>query len=98
MAGAVLSVFVAPAALVFASGVAFLLSESADLAVYSPLRQRRLWLAVLASGVAGALVDSAVFLQLAFGSLDHLSGQVVGKVWMSVLALPVLFAVRRWAR
>ena len=95
VAGAALSAFVAPPALVVASGIAFLLSEAADLAVYSPLRRRRIWLAVLASGVAGALVDSAVFLQLAFGSLDHLSGQVVGKVLMSALAVPILVVLRR---
>jgi queuosine precursor transporter len=95
LAGATLSAFVAPTALVLASAIAFLLSETADLAVYSPLRQRKLWLAVLASGVVGAAVDSAVFLQLAFGSLDHLSGQIVGKVWMSALAVPVLLAMRR---
>jgi queuosine precursor transporter len=54
----------------------------------------KLWLAVLASGVVGAAVDSAVFLQLAFGGLDHFSGQIVGKVWMSALAVLVLIALK----
>lgn len=49
-------------ALALASGAAFLLSESLDFAVYSPLRQRN-WLgAVFASNVVGLIVDSAVFL------------------------------------
>lgn len=92
--GAFLSGLFAPAPLAFASFAAFLLAELADLGVYAPLRERRLWLAVLASGIAGAVIDSAVFLWLAFGSLDFLAGQVVGKTWMSLLAVSVLLAVR----
>lgn len=92
--GAALSALVAPSALVVASAAAFLLSELADLAVYAPLRRRRLALAVLASGAAGAVVDSAVFLFLAFGSLDFLAGQVVGKMWMSAAAAIVLVGLR----
>lgn len=88
--GVVLSALIAPSALVLASAVAFLLAESLDLAVYMPLRKRNLGLAVLASGAVGALVDSAAFLFIAFGSLDYLAGQVVGKLWMSALAAVVL--------
>jgi uncharacterized PurR-regulated membrane protein YhhQ (DUF165 family) len=94
LAGAALSAFVAPPALALASGVAFLLSEAADMAVYSPLRRRRLILAVVASGIVGATVDSAIFLHLAFGSLDYLPGQVVGKAWMTLLAVPVLLVIK----
>ncbi|WP_119420224.1 VUT family protein [Desertibaculum subflavum] len=92
--GAVLSGLVAPPALVYASAAAFLLSELADFAVYTPLAARRLVLAVLASGLVGLVVDSVVFLWLAFGSLDYLPGQVVGKAWMVLLALPAI----RWLR
>lgn len=95
LAGAGLSAFVAPPALVIASAVAFLLSEFADLAVYTPLQRRRLVLAVAASGAVGLVVDSVVFLWLAFGSLDYLAGQVIGKAWMVVLALPFVQALRR---
>lgn len=95
LAGAALSGFVAPPALVLASAVAFLLSEMADLAVYTPLQKRRLVLAVAASGAVGLVVDSVVFLWLAFGSLDFLAGQVVGKAWMVVLALPLVHLLRR---
>jgi|TARA_R110002020_G_scaffold524_1_gene2606 uncharacterized PurR-regulated membrane protein YhhQ (DUF165 family) len=86
LVGAFLSSLVAPTSLVVASGVAFLLSELADMAVYTPLRKKRLIMAVFASGVVGSVVDSAVFLWIAFGSLDYLTGQVVGKVWMTILA------------
>ena len=61
----------------------------------SPLQKRRLVLAVLASSVVGLVVDSLVFLQLAFGSLDFLTGQVLGKGWMVLLALPFIAWLRR---
>ena len=93
--GALLSALIAPQALVLASGAAFLVSELADFAVYTPLQKRRLVLAVFMSGVVGLVVDSILFLQLAFGSLDFLSGQVIGKTWMIVLALPIIWWIRR---
>lgn len=93
--GGFLSWWLASPALVLASVLAFTLSELADLAVYAPLRRKRLGLAVLASGVAGAAVDSAVFLFLAFGSLQFIEGQVLGKVWMSALAFIALSILRR---
>lgn len=90
-AGVMLSALVAPPALVVASAVAFGLSELLDLAVYTPLRNRgRLIAAVLASGMLGAVVDSAAFLLIAFGSLDFLAGQIFGKLWMTVAAAALL--------
>lgn len=94
-AGVALSFFVAPPALAIASAAAFALSELADLSVYSPLRRRSLVLAVLASGTVGAAVDSIAFLWLAFGSLDFLAGQIVGKAWATLAAAAVLLGVRR---
>lgn len=93
--GAGLSASVAPAALVVASAAAFLLSELADLFVYTPLQRRRFVTAVFASSLVGLVVDSAVFLWLAFGSLGYLPGQIVGKLWMVLLALPFLVWLRR---
>jgi uncharacterized PurR-regulated membrane protein YhhQ (DUF165 family) len=95
LSGTALSAMLAPPSLVLASGVAFLLSEFADLVVYTPLAQRRLVLAVVASSVAGLVVDSIVFLWLAFGSLDFLLGQVVGKGWMVLLSIPFVAWLRR---
>jgi len=95
LAGAALSAFLAPPALVLASAVAFLLSEFADLAVYTPLQKRGLVLAVLASSVVGLIVDSIAFLYLAFGSLDFLAGQVIGKAWMVLIALPFVHLLRK---
>jgi len=95
LAGAALSALVAPPALVVASAAAFLLSELADFAVYTPLARRRLILAVVASSLVGLVVDSIVFLWLAFGSLDFLAGQVVGKAWMVLLSIPFVAWLRR---
>lgn len=95
VAGGGMSAVFAPLPLLTASVVAFLLSELADMAVYAPLRERRLALAVMVSGIVGAVVDSAVFLWLAFGSLAYLPGQVVGKAWASILAFIVIRHVVR---
>ncbi|MFO7171193.1 MAG: VUT family protein [Chloroflexota bacterium] len=82
------------AQLALASGVAFLVSELADFAVYTPLR-RRAWLAaVVASNTVGVMLDSALFLWLAFGSLDFLAGQIVGKLWMTALAVGLILLWR----
>jgi uncharacterized PurR-regulated membrane protein YhhQ (DUF165 family) len=88
--GAAFSALLAPASLVVASAAAFLFSELADLAVYAPLRHRHPVQAVLMSGVAGAIVDSILFLSIAFGSLQFVAGQVVGKLWMSAIAAVIL--------
>jgi uncharacterized PurR-regulated membrane protein YhhQ (DUF165 family) len=93
--GSVISALVAPPSLVLASAAAFLLSEIADLAVYTPLARRRLLSAVVASSMAGLVVDSVVFLWLAFGSLNFLPGQIVGKTWMVLLSIPFVAWLRR---
>jgi len=94
-AGTVLSALIAPAALVFASACAFLLSELTDFAIYTPLQRRRLVLAVVLSSMAGLVVDSLVFLQLAFHSHEYLLGQVVGKAWAVLLSVPLIQWLRR---
>jgi len=95
LAGAAISAGLAPPSLVIASAAAFLLSEFADLAVYTPLARRRLVAAVIASSVVGLVVDSIVFLWLAFGSLEFLIGQIIGKLWMVLLAVPFVSYLRR---
>lgn len=92
VAGTLLSWFVADIHIALASAAAFLISELADTAVYSPLQKRGMILAVLASGVVGAAVDSAAFLYLAFNSLDFIAGQIVGKCWASI---PLIYGTRK---
>jgi uncharacterized PurR-regulated membrane protein YhhQ (DUF165 family) len=93
--GSAISALLAPPALVIASATAFFLSELADLAVYTPLARRRLVAAVVASSLCGLVVDSIVFLWLAFGSLEFLPGQIVGKSWMVLLSIPFVAWLRR---
>jgi queuosine precursor transporter len=95
IAGAALSAGLAPPSLVVASAAAFLLSEFADFAVYTPLARRRLVAAVVASSIVGLVIDSVVFLWLAFGSLEFLIGQIIGKLWMVLLAVPFVAWLRR---
>lgn len=81
--GGLLSLVFSPPALAIASATAFVVAEFADLAVYAPLRKRGRALAVAASGVVGAAMDSALFVWLAFGSLDFSAGTTLGKIYAS---------------
>jgi queuosine precursor transporter len=93
LAGAALSGLLS-GPLAIASAAAFLVSETADLLVYTPLRERRWLVAVAASNFVGLIIDSALFLWLAFGSLAFLAGQVVGKLEMTVLFVALLWVHR----
>src|SRR5262249_26068806 len=92
--GAFLSGVIAPPSLVVASAVAFFFSELADFLVYTPLQQRRFVTAVIASSLVGLVVDSVIFLWLAFSSLEFLWGQVIGKAWMVLISLPFIYWLR----
>lgn len=83
--GVLLSWLVNPA-LAWASAAAFAVGELADFAVYSPLQKRALPLAVALSGVIGGVLDSLIFLQLAFHSTDYWQGQVIGKSLVAITA------------
>lgn len=96
LAGAGLSGFVAEANLILASTAAFLFSELADFAVYAPMRKRYPAWAVIASGAAGSVVDSALFLTIAFGSLQYMPGQILGKFWVSLGVGVILGCRHRW--
>jgi uncharacterized PurR-regulated membrane protein YhhQ (DUF165 family) len=94
--GAGLSYTVVSPSLAFASASAFLVSEVLDFGVYTPLVERgRTVAAVALSNSVGLVIDTVIFLQLAFESLDFWQGQVIGKVWMTLLALAVIVPVRR---
>jgi queuosine precursor transporter len=88
LGGAALSAWLS-GPLALASGVAFLLSELADFAVYTPIRRRGWAIAVLASNAVGLVVDSMLFLWLAFGSLGYLAGQVVGKAEATLVVVGI---------
>lgn len=83
--GTGLSAAISPAVAV-ASGVAFLASETLDMLVYTPLRARgRVVTAILASNLVGTIVDSFLFLAIAFGSLKFFTGQVWAKLVSTAL-------------
>ncbi|HYF46012.1 MAG TPA: VUT family protein [Acidimicrobiales bacterium] len=97
--GAALSLAVSPPQFALASCLAFAASEVLDCAVYAPLRRRGWLRAVAASNLVGFVADSALFLWLAFGSLDFLAGQVVGKAWVTLVAVLLLWGWRAlWRR
>lgn len=93
--GGLLSYLVAPS-FAFASGVAFLVSETADLVVYEPLRKRRWETAVIASNAVGSLVDTWIFLSLADLPLSGKSiAAVVLTKWLVTLPVLGLLSLRR---
>lgn len=96
--GATLSAAFSPPALLIASTTAFLLSELADFGVFAPLRRRGFLIAAFASSIVGLIIDSAIFLLLAFGSLDFMAGQVLGKLWMLLLTLFLFWLSTRRSR
>lgn len=95
--GAVLSLSFSPS-LAVASAVAFSLSELADFAVYSRLRERSMSWAVMASGLVGAILDSIAFSWLAFGSLTWAPGLLIAKLYASALYAALICARGKFAQ
>jgi len=95
VAGFVLSFLLANPFIATASAAAFLLSELLDTTVYTWLRDRGRNVAVLLSGIAGAIVDSMLFVYIAFGSLEFSAGNVLGKLYATaVVALYLTWRYR----
>ncbi|MFI1467617.1 VUT family protein [Streptomyces wuyuanensis] len=98
--GALLTAFTSPS-LAVASTVAFVLAETLDTAVYTPLREHGWARAALVSGCVGALVDTLVFLSIAGFPLTAagVGGQLIGKAgWVTVLPVVVVLAIRQVGR
>lgn len=96
--GALVSYIVADPHIATASGAAFLTAELCEFLVYTPLRNRsrlgdKRWaLAVTASSPVGSVIDTAVFLGIAFDPaaiVPALLGQLVGKAWATVAYLAI---------
>jgi uncharacterized PurR-regulated membrane protein YhhQ (DUF165 family) len=91
--GAVASYGVADAKFATASAAAFLFSELADFALFTWIAPR--WSrAVLVGGLVGAVIDSVIFLSIAFGSLAFIDGQIIGKAY-GIVAASLVIAARR---
>lgn len=93
--GALLSLAVSDPFVAGASALAFLVSETTDFAVYTPLRERGMLRAVAASNAVGMLVDSVLFLAVAFGSVALLPGLVLAKLYTIA---PCVLALWVWRR
>jgi uncharacterized PurR-regulated membrane protein YhhQ (DUF165 family) len=94
--GAALAGYLAPPSLVVASGGAMLVAGFVDLAIYTALSRWNFVYAIAISCAVSAAVDSAIFLWIAFSSLDLVAGQTLAKVWVMLAALP--FAHWLWKR
>jgi uncharacterized PurR-regulated membrane protein YhhQ (DUF165 family) len=79
-----------------ASLVAFLVSETIELVIFTPIRKRSLTTGVLASAMVGNLIDSWLFLTLAFGSLAYFWGNFVGKAEMILVGAALTACRRVW--
>lgn len=97
LVGGALSLLFSPPALAIASAAAFTLAEMADLAVYAKLRAKGKAVAVMASQIVGAALDSALFVYLAFGSLDFSAGTTLAKIYAGVVVAAYLWARQRRA-
>lgn len=62
------SVWVASPRIALASGLAYICAQLVDIQVFDRLRDQRWWRAPLASGVLGAMLDTAVFFSVAFAA------------------------------
>lgn len=94
---AVVSWWVSDPTIAVASGGTFLISESFDFLVYTPLQRRWFVPAVVASGIVAAVVDSLIFLRWA-GIPYHgnLAGLVIGKLWIvTLVGGPLAWALRK---
>jgi uncharacterized PurR-regulated membrane protein YhhQ (DUF165 family) len=97
LVGGILSLLFSPPALAIASASAFTLAEMADLAVYARLRERGKALAVMVSQVVGAGLDSALFVYLAFGSLEFSAGTTLAKIYAGAAVALILWVRQRKA-
>lgn len=83
---ALVSWWVSSPAIAVASGLTFLISESLDFGVYTPLQRRWFVPAVIVSGIVAAIADSLIFLKLAgIPYSGNLAGLIVGKLWIVTL-------------
>lgn len=93
-AGAGLSWWLASPEIAAASVLAFTVSEIVDSIVYGRLRGRSVLGAVIGSNTVGLVIDSVLFVPIAFGGFSLVPGQVLGKTVATALAVAVLIAAK----
>lgn len=75
--------------------LAYFSSEISDTIIYSFLQKYNLILAIIISASVGLIIDSLVFLRIAFHSYAFLDGQIIGKLWMVILSIPFIHLLRK---
>jgi queuosine precursor transporter len=101
--GAGLSFLVSSHQIAAASAVTFLIAESLEFAVYTPLRRRTgwgsgRWAGVIAvANVTGALADTLIFLHLAGFPVtwSTVGGQMLGKAYVTAAVVAAGLIIRR---
>lgn len=87
----VMSVWLASPRIAIASGSAFLVAQTLDIAVFDRLRERAWWQAPLISTVIGSVVDTLLFFSMAFSApfafLDTAFGLEDGSLAFPVMLL-----------
>lgn len=95
LCGTVISYVYVNPELAIAGSTAYFLSEITDTCVYTYLQKHNLILAIFVSACAGLVVDSIVFLHMAFHSYQFLTGQIIGKLLVVILCIPVIQLSRK---
>lgn len=80
-----------------ASGTTYLISESLDFAIYTPLARRHFALAVTLSSTVAVVVDSAVFLHLAHlpSTPKDVLALTLGKLYVIAATVPITLYLRK---
>ena len=87
--------------IVAASLVAYFVSSLIDIEVFSWWRQRvgrHKWARVIASNAVSTLVDSAIFISIAFAGIfplfELIKGQYIVKMAVTVVSVPLIYLIR----
>jgi queuosine precursor transporter len=94
--GTILTYFITTPFLALASGLAFLVSELVDMAVYTPVAKRNIPVAVLAASIVASPIDTVLFLHLAGFPVTVTNVLTQWLVKTAVAVVAVLFI--RWYR
>jgi len=103
LTGAGLSYLLSSHRIALASGITFLIAESAEFGIYTPMRRRVRWGSWLWSGVislanlTGIVADTLLFLWLAGFALtvSGVAGQFAGKAYVTVAVIACAGVIRR---
>lgn len=98
--GSIVSALLAPPAIAVASGVTLLAAETTDALVYQRLRRQGRTRAALGSNLVSSVIDSALFLTIAYGVEAANQGTwalTVGKFEAAILTMTVLALAARTA-